>query len=290
MEWHQQFATAGDGIRLGYRIYDPAGPSTADPVVCLPGLTRNARDFHEIAGLIAHDTAKPRRIIAIDYRGRGTSEWADDKASYTVGMEVQDLLMVLDACGIDRAAFIGTSRGGLILHVLADLAPAKMSAVILNDIGPDLAVEGLAQIQDYLRAPDRPATWRQAVATLKQVHGPAFPLLTDDDWAAFARAIYRESGGQLAADCDPAIGETFAALDLSQPLPSLWTQFDQFPQAPMMVIRGENSTLLTPETVERMREKRPALLCLTAQGQGHAPLLHLGGLHRQILDFLRDAD
>jgi pimeloyl-ACP methyl ester carboxylesterase len=290
MEWHQQFATAGDGIRLGYRIYDPAGPSTADPVVCLPGLTRNARDFHEIAGLIAEDPAKPRRVIGIDYRGRGTSERADDKASYTVGMEVQDLLTVLDACGIDRAAFIGTSRGGLILHVLADLAPQKISAVILNDIGPDLAVEGLAQIQDYLRAPDKPATWPQAVATLKHVHGPAFPLLSDDDWMAFARAIYRESGGQLAADCDIAIAEAFAALDLSQPLPSLWKQFDQFPQRPMMVIRGENSKLLTPETVERMREHRPTLLCVTAQAQGHAPLLHLGGLPRQILDFLRDAD
>jgi pimeloyl-ACP methyl ester carboxylesterase len=290
MEWHQQFATAGDGIRLGYRIYEPAVPSTAHPVVCLPGLTRNARDFHEIAGLIAQDAAKPRRVIAIDYRGRGTSERADDKASYTAGQEALDLLTVLDACGIDRATFIGTSRGGLILHVLADLAPQKMSAVIFNDIGPDLAIEGLRQIQDYLRAPDMPATWPQAVATLKQVHGPAFPLLSDDDWTAFARAIYRESDGQLATDCDPAIGEAFAALDLSQPLPSLWKQFDQFSQGPMMVIRGEYSKLLTPQTVEHMREQRPALLYVPAQGQGHAPLLHLGGLPRQILDFLRDAD
>jgi pimeloyl-ACP methyl ester carboxylesterase len=290
MEWHQHFATAGDGIRLGYRIYDSAAPSMAHPVVCLPGLTRNARDFHEIAGLIADDALKPRRVIAIDYRGRGTSERPDDKTNYTVGMEVQDLLTVLDACGIDRAVFIGTSRGGLILHVLADLAPQKMSAVILNDIGPELAVEGLAQIQDYLRAPDRPATWPQAVAVLKQVHGPTFPLLSDDDWMAFARAIYRESGGQLAADCDIAIAEAFAALDLSQPLPSLWKQFDQFPQGPMMVIRGENSKLLTPQTVERMREHRPSLVSVTAQGQGHAPLLHVGGLPRQILDFLPDAD
>jgi pimeloyl-ACP methyl ester carboxylesterase len=290
MEWFQQYATAGDGIRLGYRIYEPGAPSADQPVVCLPGLTRNARDFHEIASLIAGDATKPRRVIAIDYRGRGTSARADDKASYTVGVEAADLLVVLDACDVEQAAFIGTSRGGLILHVLAGLAPAKISSVIFNDIGPELAVEGLREIQNYLRTPEAPESWPQAVTVLKRVHGTAFPLLSEDDWMVFAKAIYQEDRERLTADYDPAIGEAFAALDLSQPLPALWGQFDQFPDRAMMVIRGEYSKLLTPETVKRMEEHRPSLLCVTAQGQGHAPLLHLGDLPRQILDFLRNVD
>lgn len=290
MEYLQYFVTAGDGTTLGYRIYEPGRPSAALPAICLPGLTRNARDFHEIAGMIANDATKPRRVVAIDYRGRGSSARADDKSTYTVGVEAQDLLTVLDACGIGRAAFIGTSRGGIILHVLAGLTPLKISAVIFNDIGPELAVEGLRQIQDYLRTPEIPVSWPQAVATLKQVHEPAFPALAEADWMGFAKAIYRESGAVLTADCDPAIGQAFAALDLSQPLPSLWAQFDQFPDCPIMVIRGEYSQLLTPETVVQMREHRPTLLHVTAHGQGHSPLLHLGDLPRQIRDFLRDTD
>ncbi|MBP2547457.1 pimeloyl-ACP methyl ester carboxylesterase [Neorhizobium galegae] len=290
MEWLQQYVTAGDGLRLGYRIYDARAGSDGLPLVCLPGLTRNARDFHEIAETIAEDSEKPRRVIAIDYRGRGSSQRATDPATYTPVVEAQDLLTVLDSCGIDKAAFIGTSRGGLILHVLTGLAPQRISAVILNDIGPELGVEGLRQIQAYLRSPVWPTSWAEAEALLKSLHGTDFPALAEADWRTLAHAVYAEREGGLEPDCDPAIAEGFASLDLTQPLPALWPQFDAFPDVPMMMIRGAHSKLLTPETVARMTEHRPSLTVITASGQGHAPLLHLGDLPAAIRTFLYQAN
>lgn len=277
-DYSQHHITAGDGTRLGYRLYPPGGGGTeadgALPIICLPGLTRNARDFHPLALRLLRESASPRKIVSIDYRGRGTSAWAQDKASYTVAVEAQDLMAVLAHLKIDRALFIGTSRGGLILHVLAALAPERLAGVVFNDIGPELEIAGLRQIQDYLREPVAPANWEAARAELFRLHGAAFPILNDEDWAEMAHAIYTTKEGVITADCDPAIGAAFAAADLDAPLPALWPQFDQFPDIPMVVVRGEHSQLLTDETVEEMKRRRPRLQRLLAKGQGHAPLLH----------------
>lgn len=287
-DFTQHFIQSADGLSLGYRVY-PGSPDRM-PLVCLPGLTRNARDFHRLAMTLSSTGATFPSIIAVDYRGRGTSERATDRTTYTVGMEAQDLVLLLDHLQIRKASFIGTSRGGLILHILTSFAPERIGSVIFNDIGPVLEVEGLRDIQSYLtQAPDLP-DWTEAVRHLKSIHGVSFPALRDEDWQDLAQSVYTDSEGRITADCDPAIGRAFAAMPLDGPLPDLWTQFDQFADVPMMVIRGENSTLLSTATVREMQARRPTLRAVVADGQGHAPLLHRPPLAGQISDFVGSSD
>lgn len=281
---------AEDGTRIAYHIYSGTTAGTDIlPVVCLAGLTRNARDFHDIAQAISQDTAKPRNVVCIDYRGRGQSERAADAASYNVVTEAQDCLHVLDALNIQQAIFVGTSRGGLILHVLAQMALDRIAAGVLNDIGPELGVEGIRQIQAYLRKPERekPRDWQALGLELANTHGAAFPSLDDADWLGWAKAAYKEEGANLIADCDPAIAAAFSRLDLTNPLPALWQQFDLLQEIPMAVIRGEYSDLLTAETVAAMGSRHQGLQVLIAKGQGHAPLLHKPQVQEPLLKFLR---
>lgn len=286
-EFAQHVIQSADGLSLGYRVY----PGTPDrmPLVCLPGLTRNARDFHRLALILSQPEGRGPTIICVDYRGRGTSDRAPDAATYTIGAECQDLILLLDHLAIRKACFIGTSRGGLILHVLTSIAPERIGGVIFNDVGPVLDVQGLRDIQAYLTRAPLLTDWTQAVKHLRAIHGGSFPALREDDWQDLARSIYVEREGRIVADCDPAIGQAFAAMSLDGPLPDLWTQFDQFADVPMMVIRGENSTLLSEATVRDMQSRRPKLKAVVAEGQGHAPLLHLPALAREITAFVDDA-
>ncbi|MDO1581617.1 alpha/beta fold hydrolase [Rhizobium oryzicola] len=288
MTFEQHFITTADGLKLGFRDYQTAdaGDLRCMPVVCLPGLTRNAKDFHQLALRLAADKERPRRVIAVDYRGRGTSDWAEDKTSYNVVQECLDLLLILNQLSIARAAFIGTSRGGLILHILAGLRPDIIGSVIFNDVGPELGLEGLKQIQRYLGARPDIGSFEDTVRHVKFIHGDMFTLLEDTDWRDYATATYRESDGSWGADCDPAIAESFASMALDGPLPDLWEKFDTFPDVPLMVIRGENSELLTPAIVDEMHRRRPGLLTVEARGQGHAPVLHLDDLPQRIAAFL----
>lgn len=272
-----------DGLRLHVRDYgaDRAGR----PVVCLPGLTRNARDFHQLALKLSQGTA-PRRVLTIDSRGRGLSDHDPDKSHYTIGVEAADVLSVLDTLKIVVADFIGTSRGGLILHLLAVSHPERLGRVVLNDIGPVLEVEGLRQIQEYLGHESAPNNFDEAAEGLRAVHGAAFPVLSPADWQDMAEAIYREIDGELRTDFDPAIADQFASADLSQPLPDLWANFAGFEGKPLMAIRGETSRLLSQETMAEMGRRHGDMVALTAAGQGHAPVLHLGHLDEAIAAFL----
>lgn len=280
------FYSSQDDLKLHARIYGKAIPGRL-PVVCLPGLTRNARDFHELAVYLSADAATPRQVIAFDYRGRGESAYDPDWTKYNVGVEAGDILTGLAALGIGEAAFIGTSRGGLILHVLATIRPDMLKAVILNDVGPVLEREGLALIKSYLSNPvPRPATYEEAAETQKAVHGRFFTAFDDADWMSMARAIYREKDGALVPDFDPALLNGLAAFDLTQPLPTLWPQFEAMKEIPLMVVRGANSLLLSASVLEEMLQRHPALVAITADGQGHAPFLHKGTLPQQIADFV----
>lgn len=267
-----------DGLMLYARDYGTDAPGASDllPVVCLAGLTRNSRDFHPLAMMLSTQAERPRRVITIDTRGRGRSDWDSDSSRYTVPHEAGDVIAVLAALGVDRAVFIGTSRGGLILHVLAAVQPQRLGAVILNDVGPAIGMEGLRHIQAYLGQRPRYESLDDAARALKRVHGPAFPKLTKADWLEFAEATLSETDGGYEPDHDPAIATATAALDLSQPLPELWEQFDLFRSNPLMTIRGENSLLLTKDILNRMKERNPAMHVLLVADQGHAPMLHLG--------------
>ncbi|HWU63146.1 MAG TPA: alpha/beta hydrolase [Ensifer sp.] len=280
-----------DGLTLYARDYglDVAGREDQLPVVCLAGLTRNSRDFHPLAVALANDAQSPRRVITIDTRGRGGSSWDCDISRYTVPHEAGDVLAVLAALGVSRASFIGTSRGGLILHVLAAVQPQLLAAVILNDVGPAIGIEGLRHIQSYLGARPSYGSLDEAAAVLKRVHGPAFPRLTEADWLEFADATLKETNGRYEPDHDPAIAAGMAMLDLSQPLPELWEQFDLFRGKPLMTIRGANSVLLTPEILARMQDRDPEMDVLLVPDQGHAPLLHVGGTPNAIRTFLNRA-
>ncbi|MBE1203118.1 alpha/beta fold hydrolase [Aminobacter carboxidus] len=290
------FYASHDGLKLHARIYGteadygPAAHPGNCPVVCLPGLTRNARDFHNLALHLANAPEKPRRIICFDYRGRGRSAYDSNWQNYNVGVEAADVIAGLNALGVGQAAFIGTSRGGLIIHVLTMMRPALIKAVVLNDIGPVIETAGLAHISSYLGNAPRPADFTEAVRIQKDVHGEAFPALSDADWHRFVHAIYRDEAGTPVADYDPALLNTVLAMDLTRPLPDLWPQFEALASVPVLTIRGANSRLLSAETLEEMRRRHPRFEAITVEGQGHAPLLETGNLPATIAAFLREAD
>lgn len=278
-----RFITVPDGLTLHVRIYGEANPGT--PLVCLPGLTRNLLDFEDLARILA---AAPyqRRVVAISSRGRGLSDRDPQPERYTIPVEAGDVISVLDQLEIDSAAFIGTSRGGLVLHVLAMTHLKRIERLVLNDIGPVLETEGLRQIQGYLGGRPTPTRFSEAADILRATHGAEFPALGAGDWEGMAHALYRETDGKLVADFDPAIAEQFRAADLTQPLPDLWAQFGLLVEKPIMVVQGEFSRLLSPETVAEMARRHEQCVRIEAKGQGHAPLLHLGGLVAEIGAFL----
>lgn len=283
------FYSAPDGLKLHARVYGEAN-SGHWPVVCLPGLTRNARDFHELALHLSARAQVPRKVVAFDYRGRGQSAYDADISHYNVGVEAGDILAGLAALGIEAAAFIGTSRGGLIIHVLGMTQPAVLKAIVFNDIGPVIEAVGLAHIQSYLERTPKPRTFAEAVDAQRSVHGQDFPALTGADWARMAWALNRETDQGLLPDFDPKLVDTVAGLDLTQPLPSLWPQFDALAAIPLLTIRGANSRLLSTDTLKQMRVHHSMMETINVEGQGHAPFLETSDLPDAIAAFLDRAD
>ncbi|CDX18949.1 conserved hypothetical protein [Mesorhizobium sp. ORS 3324] len=282
------FYAAPDGLKVHARIYGEANAGW--PVVCLPGLTRNARDFHELALSLSSKAKTPRKVVAFDYRGRGQSDYDPDIGHYNVGVEAGDVLAGLAGLGIEEAAFIGTSRGGLIIHVLGALKPAVLKAIVLNDIGPVIEAEGLAHIRSYLERNPKPKTLSVAVEAQRRVHGAGFPALSDADWGRMVAAICRETDAGWVPDFDPALIDTLAGVDVSKPLPDLWPQFDALAAVPMLVLRGGNSKLLSATTLEAMQKRHPGMETITVEGQGHAPFLETGDLPEQVAGFLDRAE
>lgn len=279
------FYSAQDGLRLHARVYGAAheGPL---PVVCLAGLTRNARDFHELAVYLSQRARTKRRVVAFDYRGRGESAWDKNWKNYDAIVEANDVMAGLAALGIGHAAFIATSRGGLVTLAIAALRPALLSAVVLNDIGPVVEGAGLANIRAYLERAPIPASFADAVAIAKATQGSAFPALSDADWERSARAFWQEEKGKLVAQFDPALLKTLTGIDLHKPLPVLWAQFEGLYGVPMLALRGEHSMLLSAETFAEMGRRHPRIDTLTVEGQGHAPFLETAGLPMRIAAFL----
>ncbi|MGI9414737.1 MAG: alpha/beta fold hydrolase [Hyphomicrobiales bacterium] len=267
--WRDVHYTVHDGLRLYARDYGDR-KSTRLPVICLAGLTRNSRDFDTLATHLSQS----RRVLVPDYRGRGRSDYARDWTTYTPTIEIADTLSLMALAGVDEAAVIGTSRGGILAMLMAALRPAALKAVVLNDIGPEIASEGLLRIRGYLQHAPKPATWADAEDILRTAN-PGFKGMSDEDWAAFARRTFRSVNGKPKADFDPNLYKTFVSYDdiVHGRVPKLWPQFAAMDAVPTLAIRGENSDLLTPETVDRMKQLMPRLRTMTVRDRGHAPFL-----------------
>jgi pimeloyl-ACP methyl ester carboxylesterase len=286
--WRDIFYTARDGLRLYARHY-PAPGSRLRPVVCLAGLTRSSRDFHDIASVLSSPAQPyPRDVYALDYRGRGRSAYDPDWRNYQVMNELLDVLDFMTIAGLADAAIIGTSRGGILAMVMAAARPGNIGAVVLNDIGPLIEREGLLRIISYVGRVPLPATWKEAAELARSMNQRHFPAIPDSMWESIARQWYSDEDGRPAHGYDQELNKTASVLD--GPLPELWPQFKALSRIPAMVLRGEMSDILSAATAERMQREHPDLTLLTVAGQGHAPLLRDEPSIRAILDFLARAD
>lgn len=251
---------AKDGARLHY-----TDEGTGKPVLALTGLTRNGADF---------DYAAPHlsdvRLIRLDYRGRGKSEWTGAE-TYTIPTEAGDALALLDHLGIGKAAILGTSRGGLIAMTLAAIAKDRLSGVCLVDIGPEIAAPGLDAIKGYIGRNPAAKTHAKA-AKLMATRMAGFEGVPESRWQEEVRKHYVETPEGLKINYDPALRDAVLASG-AQPVPDLWPVFDAFEGLPLALIRGENSDLLTKETADEMSRRRPDMIRADVPGRGHVPFL-----------------
>ena len=266
------FISAPDGLRLHVRCYGKRS-SQPLPVVCLPGLARTADDFEPLARALSADPKQPRAVFALDYRGRGQSDYDRDISHYSFQIELADVLAMLAALDCMPAVIVGTSRGGLLAMLLAAVRPTAISGVVLNDIGPVIEPQGLMRIKGYVGKLPQPRDFEDGAEILRRLFSGQFPNLTHADWLASARRTFKESDSGLVPTYDIRLAETFAGVDFERPLPSLWKEFDALTALPLLVIRGANSDLLSMATLVAMRARRSEMETLEVPDQGHAPLL-----------------
>ena len=281
--------TSPDGLSLFARDYAaPSGPAKL-PVIAIHGLTRNSADFETIAPLIAQSG---RRVLAVDVRGRGKSDRAPDPMTYQPLNYAQDVLALMEQAGIARAVFLGTSMGGLITMALAAIRSKAIAAAIINDVGPEVAKEGLARIAAYSGQPVDTPGWAEAAAYVKSINAVAFPHYTDADWDAFARRVFRiGSEGSPELDYDPDIAVPIRAAGAKALVPNLWPMFSRLTRArPVLLVRGQTSDLLSEAIAAKMRKRAPKMDFVEVPGVGHAPMLDEPEAKAAIFPFLGEVD
>ena len=279
--------TSADGLTLYARDY-AAGPGPAKlPLIAIHGLTRNSADFEAIAPLIAQSG---RRVLAVDIRGRGKSDRAPDPMTYQPATYAQDVLALLNQTGIERAVFLGTSMGGLITMAIAAIRSKVIAGAILNDIGPEVAKEGLMRIAAYSGQPVDTPGWPEAAAYVKSINAVAFPHYTDADWDAFARRVFRiGTEGAPVLDYDPDIAVPIRAAGAKALVPNLWPMFTRLTKGrQVLLVRGETSDLLSAGIAAKMRKRAPKMDYVEAPGVGHAPMLDEPESKAAIFEFLKD--
>lgn len=261
------FWWSNDGIRLHARDY----PGDADrlPLICLPGLTRNARDF----AALAEAMAGRRRVIAVDFRGRGESGYARDAMSYVPLTYVQDVLALLADRGIERFVAVGTSLGGIVTMLLTGPARERIAGAVLNDIGPELEAAGIARIRGYVGRGSSCPTWLHAARTLAEAQRDIYPHWGLADWLAMAKRLYRvTSAGRIVLDYDLKIAEPFRVPG-AETGPDMWQALGGLGGVPVLLVRGERSDVLGAATAKRMAEALPDAELVTVPSVGHAPML-----------------
>ncbi|HEX2654749.1 MAG TPA: alpha/beta hydrolase [Xanthobacteraceae bacterium] len=285
-DWQDLFVTAADGLKLHVRAFGSA-EATGLPVVCLPGLSRSSADFEELAIALATSAVRPRQVFALDYRGRGQSDYDKNPANYALSVEVADLITVLSSLNIARAVFVGTSRGGILTMLLATLRPEAIAGVVLNDIGPVIEPAGLMRIKGYVGKLPTPSSFEDGAEILRRLGEAQFPKLKSEDWLRQAKRTWTEKSGEFVLLYDPALAATLQDFDPEKPVPDLWAQFDALAEKPLMIIRGANSDILSAKTIEAMRARRASYTeAIEVPDQGHAPLLVEPGIIKQIENFV----
>lgn len=286
---------SADGLTLRYRDYGSAageaeGAAAQVPIVCLPGLTRNARDFESLAMFLSHDCSPQRRVISPDLRGRGQSDYAKDSATYVPAQYAQDIKLLLDELGIERAILIGTALGGIVTLHLAGEMPDRIAGALLNDIGPEITPSGLGRIREYVGLGRSFPTWMHAARALRENGRVAHPDYVLDDWLGLAKQIMCVgSNSRIVFDYDMHIAEPFKQLpmDASSAQP-LWQAFDALAQKPLTVVRGELSDILSVQTLAAMRARAPKARFLTIARTGHAPSLNEPAARAAIAEWLQE--
>ncbi|MEM7320512.1 MAG: alpha/beta hydrolase [Pseudomonadota bacterium] len=257
------FFKTSDGLQL---YYEDIGQGT--PVLCLAGLTRCTTDFSFVAPHLAD-----YRMIAMDYRGRGRSDYDESYINYAIPREAQDAIELLDHLGIDKTAILGTSRGGLIAMTLAATAPDRLWAVILNDIGPEIAAPGLERIWDYVGIEPTAKTLEEAAHALQHLSQAQFPDVPFERWLRHTKHLFRQSDDGLRLRYDARLRDAMIEQGKSGLAPDLWPIFDALKSIPTGVIRGANSDLLSAETYARMITRRPEIIAAEVPDRGHVPFL-----------------
>jgi pimeloyl-ACP methyl ester carboxylesterase len=271
--WADRWWTSGDGLKLHARDYAACSGGARLPVLCIHGLTRNSRDFEDLAPKLA---SWGRRVLAVDVRGRGLSARDPNPLNYHPATYVSDIATLLDQLGVRQVQVVGTSMGGLIAMVMAAMRPDLLAGVVLNDVGPVIAPTGLARIGGYLGKPSGVRSWRGASAYVRAHNIHAFPAYTAADWTRMARRLFRsEDGSAPELDYDFSIAAPIrAAVALGGPPPDLWPYFEAMAaDGPLTIIRGATSDVLDLATLARMQQIAPHAVVAEVQDVGHAPML-----------------
>ena len=261
-----RYWTSADGIKLHYRDY--AGPHERPPLLCIPGLTRNARDFEPVADHYAGEW----RVLAIDLRGRGLSGFDPEPANYNPAVYVSDVIKFLDQLGIADAVFIGTSLGGLCTMLLAATDSERIAGALLNDIGPEIDQAGIDRIGDYVGHNPRFASWDIAVAALSAQHKASHPTWDAADWDRYVRRVCREDHGAIVFDYDMRIADNFQRA-AGKPQIDAWPYYRALDGRPVTILRGELSDLLSDATARAMVAGLSDAELVTIADVGHAPSL-----------------
>jgi pimeloyl-ACP methyl ester carboxylesterase len=267
ISYTETYWTSHDGLRLYARVYEGPGPSSKT-VLCLHGLTRNSRDFEDLA---PHLQSR-YRVIVPDVRGRGRSARDPNPQNYQPAIYLQDILGLMDTLGAARASIVGTSMGGLLAMLMGVSHRERVAAMVLNDMGPEVDPKGLERIKGYAGRLPPPKNWDDAIAQTQNMFGNAWPNLSADRWATLTRRAYREiEKGALAVDADPMIGEVLRAAPAATA--NLWPFWKALSGIPTLAIRGAQSDILSDATFAKMKAENPELIQLEVAQRGHAPLL-----------------
>ncbi|NVJ99167.1 MAG: alpha/beta hydrolase [Alphaproteobacteria bacterium] len=266
-DFTDEYFTNPDGLRQHYRDYNTAG-ADAPVVLCMPGLTRNARDFADIAKHLSDRC----RVICVENRGRGQSEWDPKPERYLPLTYVSDMIALLDHLGARQVIAIGTSLGGLMTIMMQAMHPGKLFAAVINDIGPEIDPKGIERIKSYVGKGTPPETWEQAISAVQTANAGVYPNFTDEDWRWYTANLYDDASGKPVPMYDPAISKNFNSEE-SQSAPDLWPIFRALHNIPMVVLRGGLSDILSAETLDRMAAEHPDLTPVTVPGLGHVPLM-----------------